>query len=283
MAWLEPFPSNVADSTAFQISPDTYVADPFDPSNLTWTEVIASTPENFAGFHLNYLSLNDRYGIFFVGIGAAGSEVITSSTPIRIGNRFSFSFAIPIAISAGSRVAVAHIANSSTSTVMGQIAGIPSSGVAQDPPYTVMESGPYDLSGGFSGYGRAVTVDPGSTANSKGVWTEISSADAANVINGDSLANDYEWLGLMFSDDDQRAAGQDRLWDISTGAAGAESGSVTISNLYDHYQWEVGILEAAIQWTGASISAGTRISARMQSSTTDAASRVGSVLLFGLR
>ena len=88
----------------------------------------------------------------------------------------------------------------------------------------------------------------------------------------------------MMSDNDTFQSDHNRLWDISDAETGVEDTSIVVPDLYDYYTGgEMGLLETSVIWSATDVAAGTRISARMQASTTDAADRIGQILMFGLR
>ena len=81
MAFLTPLGGNTADSSATTITADTRSADPFTKTGLTFTEVTASTSENWAGFYVNIAQ--GVTGVASVWSGAIGSEVRIASLPTR--------------------------------------------------------------------------------------------------------------------------------------------------------------------------------------------------------
>ena len=269
----------------FSITPDIRVAAPFTPSNVTWVEVDASTSADWAAFYImlsNTTGLNSNAGIFFVGVGAAASEVIIASIPLAFGFRsVAFNMPIPIPVASGSRVSVA-ITRQAASDVDGQMIGLPSADFDAEPAYTVFESGPYDLSNTVD-YGKWPVIDAGATANTKGAYAEISNAYTNNVLNGDSLANTYDWFGYsMNANFNTVMSNNTSLMDIATGAVssevifGADLEASIKANEATPYTSPL-ITHTAIATSG------TRISARMESSLTNVLDRIRGVLLFGVR
>lgn len=286
MSFFQPYPATPASSGGFSVAAHVRLANPFARASYSsgFTEVVASTPEQWGGFLVSAAA--GSRGIIVVGIGAAGSEVIIASLPLSMQYGAAVSYYVPIPIAAGQRVSIAVSAATSAS-VTGQIVGFAASGFSALPTFSVLECGPFDLDGGFGDYGKTTVIDPGGTANTMpGSYTEISLAGtntvANNQINGDSLANSYDWFGFtVFDGNNSATSQQERLWDLATGAAASEVDFAT--GLYDEVSSGEYNLLPGIFWMPGGMAAGTRISARMQCSIIDATDRLGGVYLFGLR
>jgi len=231
---------------------------------------------------INTTGLNTNAGMLFVGIGAASSETIIATIPLAPGFRgVAFNMPIPVPVASGSRVSVA-ITRQAAQDVSGQVIGLPSADFDAEPPFTVFESGPYDLSN-TTEYGKWPVIDAGATANTKGAYAEISNAYTNNVLNGDSLANTYDWFGYsMNANFNTVMSNNTSSMDIATGAAssevifGADLEATIKANEATPYSTPL-ITHTSV---GAS---GARVSARMESSLTNALDRVRGVLLFGVR
>ena len=278
--------ANTATSRGYTVAADIRVADPFTESNLTWVEVTGSTAADWTGFYLTIGGGSGTSGIkgmVFVATGASASEshvtVLPTMPSLRTQN---WSMYVPIPIAAGTRVAIAVSAEASR-TYVGTVTGVLSANFDAEPTYTIMESGPYDLSNTTT-YGQWVTVDPGATGNTKGSWVEVSQTSyTANVLNGDSLANSYDYFGALFNDNFNAASSTAYgLGDIATGAAASE---VTRLGNLDAYQTqnEQGINTTPIITNVTFATSTTRISARCQCSITNTTDRIRGVLLFGVR
>lgn len=285
MAFLTPLDGNTADSTATSISWDLRPADPFTNTGLTFTQITASTSEDWSGFYVS--SAQGSPGILTIWTGASSSEVLIASMPGKnpmLAQDAVFMY-VPIPVPSGTRLSVAF-ASAGTATINEvQISGVPSSNFSVEPTFTNMDCGPFLLSGSGVTYADSATVDPGGTANTLGSYTELSHTgggnDANNILNGDSLGQTYEYLGFLFSDNKQNQTEQDRLWTLAHGAASSEVDFIT--ELYDRlHNAETNMLNHVI-WIPWGRSSGDRISARMQCSITDAADRLGQVWIFGLR
>lgn len=277
MSWLTPIGINSANSRGFTFNSQSFVLDPFNPVEITWNEVISATPEEWAGFHISFVGT--QYGVVHVAVGDVGSEVIIASLPQR-GQLQHWSLSVPIPIPLGTRVSVGA-SLSTIWTLNGQLVGVPSSGVPQLPPYTKLDCGPFDLTATSTLYGRGVIVDAASVANTKGAWVEISGS-AGNILNGDSISFDYEWIGFMVAPPyNPNGFSQYHLWDIALGNVGNEVTIVT--DLLDYLDSGKYMRAGGILWAKAADIQGERISARQQCSSADATRRLGQLFLFGLR
>lgn len=285
MPFFNPQPVVAASSTAFSISAQIRIGNPFNAASVTWTEIENSTAEAWAGFFLTSDGSQIR-GIGLIAKGAASSEVIIASFPTLSTQKTpQRTMYIPIPVAAGTRLSVGA-SSSTTATFRGQVVGVPSSNFSAEPAFTVMESGPYNLAGGSGSYANWASFDPGGTANTKGSYSELSftgGSNANNVLNGDSLANSLDYIGLMLSDNFGVAqTSQYRLIDVAYGAAASETiilpdawsrvGSSEQSTAIGSPLW--------VPWGRAS---GDRMSARGQSSITDATDRICTTLMFGVR
>lgn len=285
MAFFDAQPVTSASSTGFSFSTQTLVADPFTASNITWTEVENSTSEAWGGFYVVQSGFN-AHGIVLIATGAASSESIIASMPFgasyQLGSSLTY---VPIPVASGTRISIGG-STQAAATCRGQIIGIPSTNFDSTPSFTVMESGPYDLENDAATYGRFAKIDPGGTANTKGSYTEISVSGtnaANNVIQGDSLGQSYDWLGMRFGENWNNAQTvQNRLWDVAHGAASSET--IFAADFWDRLDaLERVALGTEIVWVPWGRASGDRISARMQCDITDANDRIGSLCLFGLR
>ena len=113
-----------------------------------------------------------------------------------------------------------------------------------------------------------VQIDPGSTANTKGSWTEIVS----------STTNDVRWLaGILGHNGDTSTGSQWVLYDVAIGAAAAEE--IIIENLpFRNTSFEAGWGHPF--FGPVDIPAGSRIAVRAQSSENDS-NRYHDIVLYG--
>mgnify|MGYP001150944223 CR=1 FL=1 len=286
MANYDPQPVVSANSKGFDFAPQTRVAAPFTESNMTWVEVENSTAADWAGFYLTYLAdtgVSAPAGIFFVATGAASSEVRIATVPMTTSRSVPLiDIFIPIPIASGTRISVSATAEGGSS-LRGQIIGVLSADFDAEPTYTAFECGPFNLAASAE-YGKWVPVDPGGTTNTKGSYTEISqTSHTNNVLNGDSLANTYDYFGFMLNTNWNSAMGFAwTLADLATGAASSEAIYAADATLR-HSVAEQSAYATPIMTKMSGAASGARISARSQCSITDATDRVIGVLLFGVR
>lgn len=286
MAFVDGQPFTLASGAGFVISNADREPDPWDASAWSWTEVENSTAADWGGFYITFVNNDTKKGLFQVATGAASSETIIATVPMRwMGSTLAQVYYVPIPIPSGTRVSVRASANG-TQTSFGQIIGVLSSQFASTPSFSVLESGPYNLENS-SDYGlSAFTVDPGGTANTKSAYAEISGSGtnyANNVLDGSSLPEAYDYLGLIFGDNVVgNQVSQDRLWDVAYGAASSETNFM--ENIHEHItDAEIGSLSSSPIWLPWGRAAGDRLSARLQSSVISTPDRIGSIFLLGLR
>ena len=287
MTALYPYPVNTATSQGFSFSGTVRPQDPYNIAAHTWVEVVSSLPVDMGGFFINSEAAS-AVGLLMVATGTAGSENIFATVPVTSAYRESSSFFVPIALASGTRVSIAAAINSSN-TIRGQCVFLPESDFSMTTDFTVLESGPYNLDGGSTEYGDWASVDSSATANTLGPWTEASitttNSAAYNKINGDSLDQNYRYLGPIFNSQFNSAnQDHDRLWTWGYGASGSETALAT-----SIYQFAMGAEQHSIDrqvfWinTDGRDTTGERHAFRLQSSITDAGDRDGAVLLLGLR
>lgn len=272
-------------STSVNVAADVRPADPFTASNVTWVESISSTSNAWAGFYISHHDISALNGILLVATGATSSEVIIASMPVRQSHKgYKFAMYVPIPVASGTRISVA-VASSAADTLQRIfVVGVNSSIFDAEPTWTVMESGPYDLEDDAATYGKWGVIDAGAVASTKGSYDDVVTTgtnSANNLIQGDSLGQTYDWLGILIND--QLNISQSNgscLIDVASGAVSSEVAFGTdLDNRKnsDEQNWN------SIYWTPSGASSGTRISARASASTTDAVDRISGCLLFGVR
>lgn len=253
----------------------------------SWIQVDASTSFD-ASLLVLYVAVQyqDTLYLFDIGIGAAGSEqVIVPNLLVSQSTAVTTEVFLPIAIPAGSRIAVRSQDNfgSSTSYVTGLlIAG----GFANDPPYNTITA--YGVSTAGS---TGTTVDAGGTANTKGSWTQIVASTTTTMkalivsairnTPGTAMVADYS-----------------QLVDIAVGASGSEQiivpnmrylASTQTGGVNTPYTAGSGTLSGLgtlfpriIQPIPCDIPSGSRLAIRQQSTTTSTVDRKSAYALYGL-
>lgn len=239
-------------------------------TKTTYTEITSSTVFDAAGFLLNYNLQAGASSLLYIlldlAIGAAGSEqVILSNLALQYSQRLpSGSIFIPIAIPAGTRLAFRHQVNSASTLTVGVSITLLAQGFL---PSDLMQIG--TTYGAVTGTSAATQVDPGTSANTKGSWTEITSSTT------------YAHTMLLIAAHLGSTAPGNTRWylDIGVGAAGSET--VLVPDLPSSYA-SSGFTLTPNFWgpIPVNIPQGTRLSARLQSTDTSSA-RVQQVALYG--
>jgi hypothetical protein len=233
----------------------------------SWVELIASTAYNMSGFILQLdfaANSTNRDMLVDIGIGGSGSEQVLIENILAsfdLGSSHTYDFRLPIR--AGTRIAARCQSNAARPV-----------GVQICPKYT----GFYQM----PGYGRATTyganttdsggvqIDPGGTINTKGSYSEITAA-TTNRIRGL-----HACFGTQFNADMTTGS---FLVDIAVGAGGSEQN--IIENM--HVAASNGeTLDAMGGVLDVNIPAGTRLSARCQSSINDATDRLIDIVIIGV-
>ena len=231
-----------------------------------WTELIASTPFDSFGIVVQGGMVN--IGSFDIGVGAAGYEQIIISDFYQ-GFRLSGSKTMyfPIAIPAGSRIAARYQSV--------QIAIVPKMNVflcQGDVNRTFSQIVTY---GFVSGTSKGLTVDPGTTLNTKGTWNEIVA----------STVKDIKAIAIIIGDQaySRGNAQIDWLIDIGIGAAGYEN--VFIPDWWARYNYSssaIPIEPANSPWFWLPIPAGSRLAVRAQCKINTVTSRNIDVILHAI-
>lgn len=253
----------------------------------SWTQLDASTSFDASLLILDIaVQFQDTLYLFDVGIGASGSEqVLFPNLLVSQSTAVTTEVFLPVAIPAGSRIAVRSQDNfgSSTSYVTGQlIAG----GFANNPPYQTVTA--YGVSTAAS---TGTTVDSGGTANTKGSWTQIVASTTttmkAMIVSairntpGTAMAADYSQLvdiGVGSAGSEQTLISNMRyLASTQTGGVTTPytAGSGTLSGLGT-------LFPRVIQPIPCDIPSGSRLAIRQQCTTTNATDRKSAYAIYGL-
>lgn len=273
------------------ITCDQRIANPFNPANLTLAaanELSNSTANNWMGFFVICRAVDNlSFGILSVFVGASGLEQRIATLPTRYSSRNNtgIAFYVPVAVPSGSRVTVG-ISGNAVDDYRTQIIGAIDGLVLQKRSFNVLDCGPFILEDDAGTYGEAITVDPGAIVNEKPTaFTQLTytGANAANnLIDGGGLVQAYDALGFIQGENVNSAqTDQSRLWEFARGAPGSE---VTIGNnmfaVVTGAETQLPAMGILGEWGRP---AGDQISARFQSSTADAADRIGSAFIVGVR
>lgn len=262
------------------VNPSLMLADPFTASNHSWTEIHSATASAWGGFYVHAYAASPRRGILCVAVGAVGSEQIIASIPMGLSMTSVTSFYVPIPVAAGSRVSVA-MSTHATGSVFFDLYGVKASVFDATPNWTVMESGPYNLASDAAQYGKGIAIDSGATANARGAYTELSNGDAANLVQGNSLANGYDYAGILITNN--ALTSQNNYYfqhDFAIGAAGSEVNFLTGRH---HRTRSTENEDFYTAWNPRGFAAGDRVSVRSQCSGNDAAKRITGAYILGVR
>lgn len=242
----------------------------------SYVELIASTSFDYDGFFTsaNQSTVNAQGILFDIAIGAGGSEidkignVRCSEGGASAGNYSAHLLQYwPVHIPAGTRIAGRYQASAigaGSLRMMGW--GFQGGGGG---PLGFREAIDH---GAVPASSRGTTVDPGTTANTKGGWTEI----AASV--SDDLAAIA--VGVGSNGDTSLAAFEEWMLDIGVGAGGSEV--VKLPNL--EFVGGLGIDRPIPVFVGPfpmKIPAGSRIAANAQSDKTTDGDRQLDVIVYG--
>lgn len=235
-----------------------------------WTELVASS--SFAADSLGlvmFAGTTVADCLVDIATGAAASEsVILENIPYGMGNTTGTpcgSLILPISIASGSRVSARYQASTSTMTM--RLAGylMAKDTVAFHECTSSVTYGANTTDSGGAG------VDPGGSANTKGVYTELSASTSADI----------KWLVVGISNQINGArSGAFFLVDIATGAESSES--VVVPDLF----FAMSALTDApgFHWffpVPIEIASGTRLAVRAASNITDATDRLFDVIVLG--
>ena len=238
-----------------------------------WVQLVASTATDVAWIAFAVQTHNSGGNVFAVdiAIGGAGSEIVIVNNisifknPSR-GDRFFF----PLMIPAGTR-----IAGRMSSDNLGDGMNVHME-TYQDQFSSAGAGSGIDTYGFSNATNLGTAVDPGGTANTKGVYSQITA----------SLTNDL--AGFMFQMDTQNnttGTSTDLSWliDIAVGAGGSE-----VIILPNFYQVSYGVNGnnlhiPTVGYMPMPIRAGTRISVRGQCSVTLTPDRTFGITLYGIR
>lgn len=220
----------------------------------SWIEYEDSTTIDADGFFVNFVGIGSRVAFLVdIGIGAISSEsVLVPDLMIQagVGGIHGSEIYIPIGIPAGTRVSIRAQSPGGANTFQSQIIFVASE-MAR-----AMKCSRATMYGTTSTSISDCSPDPNNTANTKGAYDEIV-ASTTNPIKS--------WLLFIRALGTDIATSQYHLWDIATGAGGSES--IILGDVHCHLSNSQDMFYPAVRgpfWYP--IPAGTRLSARCQSS-----------------
>ena len=233
----------------------------------SWVEVEDSLTSDAQGLLLTFGDSSSDDYLFDIGVGAAASEVVVvANIPWcrqLASSGIKESAYIPFRIAAGARVSLRC-----QNTVGG---GTASAGV------TFLHAVPLSPCTVATTYGAATadsggtSVDPGSSANTKGAYSQITASTTGAI----------KWLLVGIGNQvNTTRTSANWLMDIATGGAGAEV--VLIPNLNLQAGAGLDVMHPHYFSFPCDIPSGTRLAVRAQCSITDATDRLFDVILIGL-
>lgn len=243
----------------------------------SWHELTPSTLLDASGLIFFLTSVNGSDAMLFdIGIGGAGSETaLISKIPFDEdggGPAEGMAVYLPIGVPAGSRLSCRMLsaAANGLSRVQIHLLSCGSNGLPPCSAATVYGSTVTPSVNSLAG----TIVDPGATPDTKGVWTELTAASD----------KDDSWLIVLAAVSAHGLShGKQTMIDIGIGSAGNEI--VVIPNLPLCFSFS-NLGSRQLSKTRAysfpvRVPSGTRISARAQSTISDAPSRSVSVAVIG--
>lgn len=235
-----------------------------------YTQLVASTNFDASGLILVIdPQFEDTHYLIDVAVGAAGSESVILSNYYSAGSLAvtTVPLLLPLSIPAGTRISARSQDNfgSSASFVSGMVLG---SGFFADSAWSSI-----DTYGAATGTSTGTSVNAGATANTKGAWTQLV-ASTTRAHKGLMVA-----VGRTNA---STAAAADYGCSIDVGVGASGSEQVIIPDL-------VHAVTTAKKNAGHNVTfpipcdlpAGSRLAARMQSSTTNTTDRVLDVAVYG--
>lgn len=237
--------------------------------STSYTQITAATTFDWSGFYLTLQQANaatQSEQRCAIGIGSGGSEWdLLPDLLLQVGTNFfdqGYNLFVPLSVPAGSRLA--GKSSSATGTVRCALQGV-AMGSLPIPPC--------QFGTGYGGSGNTGTqVDPGTTANTKGSWVQITSSTSFH----------HKFLALTLNSGNNTAlTNANFLIDIGVGAGGSET------VLYENLSMIQGANEDRMNpaWFGffpCDIPAGSRLAVRAQSTFTTNTDRLFNVTLIGL-
>jgi hypothetical protein len=244
-------------------------------TKYSWVELIASTSFPASGLIVTIGYRNVANFLIDVGIGAAGSEItiindLLASIMTGTGLAKASSMFFPISIPAGTRIAARCQSSSTSNKNCGVAVQIVGGGFVHPSPFSRVIT-----YGADTGTSRGVNVDPGSSADTKGAWVEISAA-TSDILKA---------LLVRFGDGGStRGSLKQGLLDVGIGAAGSEIVAIpNIHFLHSYYSSSAyGFSPDCSVLFPVSIPSGYRLAVRAQSQETNATYRKFDVALYGL-
>lgn len=227
-----------------------------------FAEIVASTSQDFDSLIVHIGSFANYNALWDIAVGGSGAEVVVVPN-LLVGGYASMTFTLPLQVPAGSRISTRGAAAGGTTSayvtvigVTGGLWGAPSGGYIDDLGTTLASS-------------RGILLDAGATINTYPGWTTIKA----------STTRDIAALALIVQGN-ANAGPTSTLWRLQVGV-GAASSEVILHETSFIVSTLASMTPHAF-WLPSDIPAGSRVAARVRSSTNDATDRVINFNLYGL-
>lgn len=240
----------------------------------TWTQISASLTQDatWMMFYIQTLNSSGSNYAVDIGVGASGSEVAVVSNLFFSGQTAgSVRYFFPLNIPAGTRLSARAAGNGAANGALST--GI---NIFSDAFQSAGCGSSIDTYGLNSATLLGTAVDPGGTANTKGVYSQL-------------VASTFGDIGGIFATFDQQntASGTASLAyyliDIAVGASGSETVIVPNIPMSVFIGGTITQFGGYLPYIPVQIPAGSRISVRAQSSDNTSPDRVIGCTLFGVR
>lgn len=262
---MPDFPINYGAGQSILHGPVTVSASGSTNTKGAWTQIVAATTYEYDSIIISYCpNVAGQSHLVDLGIGAAAAEQTLVPNIFAQGNiEAVMHIQIPVNIPAGSRISVRNQCTSASGQVIVNVIGV-CSGLWGTPPGGQI----LDLAS-VTASSRGVSVDAGAVASTYGAWTQLIASTtldiAAVMLQIGGIVNVNPSAAVFHAQ-------------IGVGAAASEQLLHELFFATNITAW----FTCHPYWLPASIPAGSRIAARIKSSTTDATDRVASLNLFGL-
>lgn len=225
-------------------------------SKAGYTELVASAPFEVVGLVISgsLTSSTTVHALIDIAVGAAGSEqvVIANIHQFRAGsaNTAITPFFVPVLIPAGTRISARYQHSANAATIQLSVVLL---GATANYPILGGQVAAYGLDTSTS---KGAIVDPGAVANTKGSYTEITSATSIKS----------SWLVLTVQPD-TAVLTSSWLLDLAIGAAASEQ--IILQDLHIYGSAAIGVQQMRF-FLPIALPSGVRIAARSQCASTAA-------------
>lgn len=243
----------------------------------SYASVIDSTAFDYAGIilHIGQNNVSARFAVD-IAIGAAAAEQIVLPDylfPDNTGGTARL-VRLPMAIPAGTKISAAAQSSATSGSPVIRVGGV---GIGPNPRLPSPQVARAIAYGYSSAATAGTTVDPGGTAHTKGVWTEITASTTANhhglLIAPTTYNNGGAVSGITLT------ANTQWLIDIGVGGSGSE---VAIASNLDYHVLSSRYTMQQPSEVMIPIPSGTRLSVRCQCNVNTASERLVDIVLYGL-